>query len=105
MKTLEELGISPTPWRVLEWNGVSSQTCYTVESATHTVCDLNNDDDARSDASLISDAPELYECLREAVSEACKRCYSHEDGECRLRGDTCMVQRWRAALERAGGAE
>lgn len=45
----------------------------------------------------------LSMCVREAVKESCKRCYNHKDGKCILQGDTCIVKKWRGALNKPMG--
>ena len=74
MKTLEELGISPAPWRADtdEWGSNNEVLCdYTrylfgkVERRTKIVARCNAYFDTyKPDAILIAAAPELYEALR-----------------------------------------
>ena len=111
MKSIEELGISPLPWKVrtephgsfvTDANGSQSVAFCCEESVcsggkvTHTPRKRN--------ARLVSAAPELYECLREAVLLKCSGCASDAEEECLWQGE-CFAKKWRAALEKAGGAE
>lgn len=52
-----------------------------------------------------SAAPELYECLSEAVNEECKfGCGKTANDSCEHKG-FCFVQKWRKALAKASGEE
>ena len=62
MKTLEQLGISPAPWNVNEYNNIV--TCYGHTLADTIISDAYGHDRTKKDASLIAAAPELYEALR-----------------------------------------
>lgn len=62
MKTLEQLGISPTPWNVNEYNNIV--TCYGHTLAATIISDAYGHDRTEKDACLIAAAPELYEALR-----------------------------------------
>lgn len=112
MKSIEELGISPWPWKVrtephgsfvTDANGSQSVAFCCEESVcsggkvTHTPRKRN--------ARLISAAPELYEALEEARRETCWKCHGSEvprgDEDC----DQCIVAGWIEALEKAGGAK
>ena len=78
MKTLEELGISPAPWRADtdEWGSNNEVLCdYTryllgkVERRTKVVARCNaHFDTYKPDTLLIAAAPELYEALYDVVS-------------------------------------
>lgn len=95
MKTIEELGISPWPWKLFGEHMV----CYKNGMC---VCNDEGDFHTVSDARLVSAAPELYECLREAVSEYCYACPMLDDDKCTKEAGACFVQKWRAALEKGG---
>ena len=100
---IEELDISPAPWTVNELG-----SAVISESAEDIVCPICADDKGRRDANLIAAAPELFDCLREAVVEMCYRCddYCADNCGCNEKPGKCFVQRWRAALTKAaGGAE
>lgn len=56
MKTLEQLGISPTPWRINDHASVLDRYCETI-SGQYGQYNWHN-------AHLIVAAPELYEALR-----------------------------------------
>ena len=62
MKTLEQLGISPAPWNVNEYNNIV--TCYGHTLAATIISDAYGHDRTEKDACLIAAAPELYEALR-----------------------------------------
>ena len=62
MKTLEQLGISPVPWNVNEYNNIV--TCYGHTLAATIISDAYGHDRTEKDACLIAAAPELYEALR-----------------------------------------
>ncbi|MDY6089628.1 MAG: hypothetical protein SPJ04_00010 [Bdellovibrionota bacterium] len=62
MKTLEQLGISPTPWDVDNNNNIRTDDGYTL--AATMVSDVYGDDRTEQDALIIAAAPELYEALR-----------------------------------------
>ncbi len=100
MNTLEELGISPAPWRAeggamaaIVYENKPTQECGSVCA----IVSAQRDADAR----LIAAAPELYEALRRIIS----------DNKCRLKCGTCAVtdrcDYYPAvkAIEKAGGAE
>ena len=62
MKTLEQLGISPAPWEVNQYNNIV--TCYGHTLAATIISDAYGYDRTEKDACLIAAAPELYEALR-----------------------------------------
>ena len=62
MKTLEQLGISPAPWNVNEYNNIV--TCYGHTLAATISSDAYGHDRTEKDACLIAAAPELYDALR-----------------------------------------
>ena len=93
MKRLDKLGVTPAPWEVFDDYDVR-------RSDTGLVADCGLSGDAR----LIAAAPDLYECLREAVEKRCGWC-AWKDGSAPDVCAKCDVPRWRKALEKAGGAE
>ena len=62
MKTLEQVGISPAPWNVNEYNNIV--TCYGHTLAATIISDAYGHDRTEKSARLIAAAPELYEALR-----------------------------------------
>jgi len=103
MKPLEELGISPAPWK-RKYGALNS---LRVDSACGACVaddlDLVEDKTGDSNARLIAAAPELYEALRLCVGELCETCR-----QCTVRPcvkDCEAVRKARAALEKAGGKE
>lgn len=114
MKSIEELNISPWPWKVRHENhgsfvtsdGGSQSVAFCAEESCFKDGKVTRTPRKRN-ARLISAAPEMYECLREAVNESCKMCYSYKfDDQCHLsKHDSCFIQRWRAALAKAAGEE
>jgi len=106
MKRLDELGVSPTPWK----SSVGIDVCRPC------LCDANGRfmleytdmENRDADARLIAAAPSLYECLRNLI-EACgavgykdggtAACYESEHKLYRALWDA------EAALYKAGGAE
>ena len=62
MITLEQIGISPAPWTVNEYNNIV--TCYGHTLAATIISDAYGHDRTEKDACLIAAAPELYEALR-----------------------------------------
>lgn len=113
MKTIEQLGVSPAPWKQGEWVPYCEDSIIWCEyhrkdgtPSTRIVARCNacfSDEQARRDARLIAAAPELYEALRLWVEELCEDCQAEIgktcDGKCEA------VRRAVAALEKAGGAE
>ncbi len=106
MKRLDELGISPAPWRAE--GGPMAAIVYenrpTQECAS--VCAITGER-RNADAALIAAAPDLYEALREVVDEMCQNCSLAAVGGdgCMLVDNGCFVKDGRKALEKAGGAE
>lgn len=95
MKRLDELGVSPAPWK----SSVGIDVCRPC------ICDANGRfmleytdmENRDANARLIAAAPDLYEALREAVEESCIRCGCQEPEVCA----NCHVVLWRKALEKA----
>ena len=111
MKTVEQLGISPAPWKRGEWVPFCEDNIVRCDykrndgtTRTRIVASCNatfSTEQAGIDARLISAAPELYEALREIVAD--NKCGLM----CSLCGaaDKCKLRRAVAALEKAGGKE
>ena len=109
MKTLEQLGISPAPWRHTpadEWthagiddaNGCGVGETYQVAGKDETAETAN--------ACICAAAPELYKRLREAVVEVCHDCPycgARPDYKCSNKNCLGLATLWRAALAKAAG--
>lgn len=98
MKKLSELKISPAPWKLCRDGEIVHGNGYSLTDGDG--CFV-----LKSDARLIAAAPELYECLREAVIETChnfKCCGPAPEYACNGSKD-CFVKRWRSALNKAKG--
>lgn len=96
MKRVGQLGISVVPWRSM------IRPIHAIRDANgDVVCETNIV--SVEDTRLIAAAPELYECLHEAVIRKCSCCTTDDDGGCDF--EECFVNKWRKALEKAGGAE
>ena len=90
MKTIEELGISPAPWKQGEripFCGDNIVLCdyrrkdNLLSSRIVAYCnDIFSDDQARIDARLIAAAPELYEALAALLNCSEKGGFGHKCG-------------------------
>ena len=104
MKTLNELGTSPAPWTATAGADggvvVNDENRHGIATCGHTA----EGDVDFANARLIAAAPDLYEALREAVTERCRMCVSEGD-YCSPEDGYCFVRRWSKVLEKAGGAE
>lgn len=99
MKTVRQLGISPAPWKAVQ--GISLWVESSDGIGVADDIDMIDDETGEANARLIAVAPELYEALREIVTD--NKCGLM----CSLCGaaDKCKIRRAVAALEKAGGAE
>lgn len=114
MKKIEQLGISPAPWKQGEripFCGDNIVLCdyrskdNLLSSRIVAYCnDIFSDDQARIDARLIAAAPELYEALAALLEIVCGDCNSayKVDGKCVKCPRVVAAE---AALAKAGGAE
>ena len=102
MKTLEQLGISPAPWKVAmdDIAMVFSGSQYPSLSTPH-ICevDIIDDPDRKcNDIELIAAAPELYEALAAMLSCAEKEAPFTKDS-----GMSIAMDMARKALAKAAG--
>lgn len=81
MKRLDELGISPTPWAV---NG------HWVDFKDGRALPFGDTSEGCANARLFAAAPDLYECLCEAIEHVC---YT----------SPVNFEKWRMALMKARG--
>lgn len=114
MKTLEQIGVSPAPWKQGEWVPFCEDNIVRCDynrkdgsPSTRIVASCNatfSTEQARVDARLIAAAPELYEALRGLLEIVCGDCNSayKVDGKCVKCPRVVAAE---AALEKAGGAE
>lgn len=106
MKTLEQLGISPAPWKVCDGRSLGGDVIgiECEDKPAHLVAgDVILKE---ADAQIMSAAPELYRGLREAVVEVCHDCpYCgvRPDYRCSNRNCLGLAALWRAALAKAAG--
>ena len=109
IKKINELGVSPRPWSTYKTKRQVTVLASCSPGEDIDVCECRG---PRQDANarLIAAAPELYECLREAVMYHCgedpmadceNKCYGNP--ACLSAGTTCMVEKWRKALAKAAG--
>ena len=101
MKTIEELGVSPVPWKA----DVGEYSFWIDDNAGKSVCMENstgkNDRDiGRRNARLIAAAPELYESLA-----ALLHCSEKEAPFTTESGMSIAMAMAHAVLEKAGGKE
>ena len=97
MKTLEQLGISPTPWYIEKNTGV---LCAKSEHYKHPIVDDCGNFENNNDKRLISAAPELYESLAALLNCAEKEAPFTTDS-----GMSIAIDMARKAIGKAGGAE
>lgn len=110
MKTLEELGISPAPWKQGEWVPYCENNIVRCDynrkdgtPSTRIVAECNatfSTEQARIDARLIAAAPELYEALAALLN-----CAEKEAPFTTESGMSIAMDMARKAIEKAGGAE
>lgn len=101
MKTIEELGISPAPWKA----DIGVYSFWVDDNAEGSVCmkdctSMNDRDIDRRNARLIAAAPELYEALAALLN-----CSEKEAPFTMESGMSIAMAMARKAIEKAGGAE
>ena len=99
MKTLEQLGINPTPWRINDHASVLDR-CFAIISGQYGPYNWHN-------AHLIAAAPELYEALRmyqEAFEEIRKSAWFIDANFHEIMSLNKVMTAADAALAKAGGA-
>lgn len=100
MKTLEQLGISPSPWIEKVW-ATSDDYGHDVADRNHrSICDMRllQGETRIPNALLIAAAPELYDALYKITKEQecgrdCMKCKNHG----------CVIKECKAALDKAAG--
>lgn len=110
MKTIEELGTSPAPWKHGEWVPYCEDNIVRCDyhrkdgtPSTRIVAECNatfSTEQARIDARLIAAAPELYEALAALLN-----CSEKEAPFTMESGMSIAMDMARKAIEKAGGAE
>ena len=93
MKTLEQLGISPTPWSVDDHDNIRTGDGHTL--AATMVSDAYGHDRTEQDAFIIAAGPELYAALFEMVE-------MHRDGGS-YDYEQEVIKKAKAALAKAAG--
>ena len=96
MKTLEQLGISPTPWNIEKNTGV---LCAKSERYKHPIVDDCGNFENNNDKRLIAAAPELYEACYEMLR------YYYEQNTNTTVFNTALELMKQAVAEAAGESE
>ena len=105
MKTLEQLGISPTPWNIEKNTGV---LCAKSERYKHPIVDDCGNFENNNDKRLIAAAPELYEALRmyqEAFEKIRKSAWFIDANFHEIMSLNKVMTAADAAIAKAGGAK
>ena len=92
MKTLEQLGISPAPWRINDHASVADRYCEII-SGQYGPYNWHN-------ARIIAAAPDLYEALAAMLSCAEKEAHFTAGS-----GMSVAIDMARKAIKKAGGEE
>ena len=98
MKTLEQLGISPSPWSVDNHNNIRTDDGHTL--AATMVSNSYGHDRTQNDAFIIAAAPDLYEALAAMLS-----CVEKEAPFTAGSGMPIAIDMARKAIKKAGGEE
>lgn len=101
MKTIEELGISPAPWKAY----VGVYSFWVDDNAGEFVCmksstSMNDRNIGKRNARLIAAAPELYEALAALLN-----CSEKEAPFTKESGMSIAMDMARKAIRKAGGEE
>lgn len=94
MKTIDELKISPWPWSLESYE--TTDTHYVIDFIDQKVVRFCKKRSGKKNARLIAAAPEMYQCLTEAVVMQCHDC---KGGDCY----NCEIRRWKDTLAKAEG--
>lgn len=105
MKPIEELNISPWPWSLESYE--TTDTHYVIDFIDQEVVRFCKKSSGKKNARIMSAAPDMYECLLEAVEDKCRKCKAEWYGECvTADGKDCeMVAKWKSVLAKAAGEE
>lgn len=100
MKCINELGISPWPWRQ-EANGYGTLDVLASDNSLVVAYEnpINRHD--QENRRLIAAAPELYECLHKFVNDVVCSCATKDCDNCKLA--LCWVKKAKAVLAKAAG--
>ena len=104
MKTLEQLGISPTPWSVDNHNNIRTDDGHTL--AATVVSNAYGLDRTENNALIIAAAPELYSALlmyQEAFSEIRKSAWFLDANFHEIMSLNKVMTAAEAALAKAAG--
>ena len=105
MKRIDELGITTWPWRYIGYHNHKNGEYIHLGEVKFADGRKLCYDISQPNAHIVSAAPELYEALREAVSDKCVGCCRRVDDENGNCASLCMVGSWRKALAKAAGEE
>lgn len=103
MKTLEQLGLSQTPWNISRYGHSTMSTVAThgdIETADGRSFFPNGDFPEIQDARLIAAAPDLYEALAFLLNFV-----KNETAVSTSRGMSIAMEMARKAIEKAGGSD
>lgn len=108
MKTIEELGISPAPWRENKWQSPDDYGHDVQDAHRNLICEmfLMQGGSRTPNARLIAAAPKLYSelwkiCFGDCGAMNCRKCKGAELGKC----SSCPLGGARAALAEASGVD
>lgn len=104
---MNEPKFTPGPWECFykskykEWHVSVPEPYCSMRRALFPdgVPTLNPEADAR----LIAAAPEMYECLQEAITQMCGECPTGKNHRCNQIDGDCFVIKWIEAAKKARG--